>query len=73
MCVAEGRQRNPPQAVGIRLGSFGHRLEREAALPRTPGPRQREKTELVALQELDDLGQLALPPEERGRRVGRFV
>jgi hypothetical protein len=68
VCVAEGCQWHPPQAVGIRLGGFGHRLEREPALPRTLGPPQREKTEIVALQELDDLGQLALPPEERGRR-----
>ena len=68
--VLQRRQRHPPDAVGVGLRRLGRRLEREPRLPGSARPRQRQKPRSVSLQEVDDLGQLALAAEERRRRHG---
>ena len=66
--VAKRRERDPPDAVGVRVRGEARRLQRK---PRLPGParaREGEQARVVGGKELDDLRKLALPPEEgRGR------
>ena len=66
--VAQRRQRHPPDAVGIRLGRLGRRLDREPRLAGAARPGQRQEPRRSPCEQLHDLGQLVLAPEERRRR-----
>ena len=66
--VSQRRQRDPVHAIGESLRRLGGGLERESRLPRSPGSGERDEPRILAVEELDDLPELAFATEEGGRR-----
>ena len=60
----ERRERHPPDAVGVCLGSIAGRLKREPRLPGTSRPRESEEARVVAPEQLANLGELVVAAEK---------
>ena len=67
MRVAKRSERHPPEAVGVRLGRLGRRLDRKPGLSGTARAAQRQEPQVLSLQELHDRCKLELPPDHRRR------
>ncbi|CAN5650320.1 hypothetical protein BH20ACT14_BH20ACT14_17800 [soil metagenome] len=65
--IGESRKRNPEDAVAEATDELCRYSEREPCLPRPTGPRDRDEARAVR-EHGHKLLELALPPEERGRR-----
>ena len=70
--VAERGKRGPEDAVGIVVGGFRGRLEREPGLARSGRAGQRQQAGVPACEQGRHLLEFSLPPEE-GRRRNREV
>ena len=66
--VVERRERHPGGAVEEPVGHLGCGLERQPRLARAAWPGERQEPYVVAGEELNHLGQLVLPAQERCRR-----
>src|SRR5439155_5763969 len=70
--VPQRRKRGPEDAVGIVVGGFCGRLEREPGLPGSGRAGQRQQAHVATPEQARHLVELSLPPEER-RRWNREV
>ena len=68
--LAQRRERHPPDAVLVLGDELRRGLEGEPRLARAADPREREQAHRLAAKQIDDLGDLLRPPEERRRRDG---
>jgi hypothetical protein len=64
-------ERDPGQAVRERIGGLRGRLERQARLAGSARARERDEPDILSLEELDDLANLAFASEERRRGDGQ--
>ena len=71
--VSQRRQRDPVHAIGESIRRLGGGLERESRLSRSPGSGERDEPRILAVEELDDLPELAFATEEGVAGTGRFV
>ena len=69
--VAQRSERHPPDPVREGVGGLCRGLQGEPGLPRPAGPGQGEQAGVLAGEEREHLGELALPAEEGGGRDGQ--
>jgi hypothetical protein len=71
LCVAERGERDPPDPVSVLLDELGRGLQSKPRLAGAAGAGQGD--EPGGGEQLEQLGQLRLAADERGRCTGRFV
>ena len=66
--IRQRPQRHEPDAVGVVLGGVGGREKRQARLPAAARADQGDDRDIVAAEQVEQLGELALTPDELSRR-----
>ena len=65
--IRQRREWHPPHPVGVRLSRIAGSLEGKPRLPRAARPGEGQKSDVVAREQLPDVGELVLAAEKGSR------